>query len=130
LLSQAIPTHCRLVIVSDRLPLAENFDGGIRKLSTGARNARKLLDAQAKNALLITLEPAKRWSLDECSIAKIKELRDASIQTAKSISQAHASCLPAAGDRLRCTGGARKCELRPSTEVMRRSSALTAVNSA
>jgi hypothetical protein len=52
----------------------------------------ELLDAQAKNALLIMLEPAKRSSLDECSVAKIKEL-DASIQTAKSISQAHASCL-------------------------------------
>jgi hypothetical protein len=65
----------------------------MRKLSTVARNARELLDAQAKNALLSTLEPVKRWSLDECSIAKIKELRDASIQTAKSISPALASRL-------------------------------------
>lgn len=71
---------------------AESFDGGMRKLSAVARNARELLDVQAREALLGTLEPVKRWGLEECTIAKIRELRDASIQTAKTIAQAHASC--------------------------------------
>lgn len=101
------------MIVSDRLPLAENPDDGMRNLSTVA-NARELLDAQANNALLSTHEPVKRWNLDECSIAKIKELRDPSIQSAKSISQHTRHASPAAGDRLPPTGGPRKCELRAS----------------
>jgi len=71
---------------------AEGFDGGMKELSAVARNARELLDAQAREALLGTLEPVKRWGLEEYSIERIKELRDASIQTAKTIAQAHASC--------------------------------------
>lgn len=70
----------------------EDFDGGMKKLSTVATDTRELLKARAKESLLNTLVRAKAWGLSEYSIATIKELRDASIQTAKKIEQAHGSC--------------------------------------
>ena len=80
------------LILAEFVRRVENFDGCMKQLCSVARNARELLNAQARENLLKALETVSRWNLDECSIAKIKELRDAGIQTAKSIAQAHISC--------------------------------------
>jgi very-short-patch-repair endonuclease len=69
----------------------ESFRRGFEHLSSSARNVSSLLDVQTTDKLSAALDFLRKWGLEGHYVAEIKELLNASIDTARLLQEAHSS---------------------------------------
>jgi very-short-patch-repair endonuclease len=69
----------------------EFFQRGFKNLTSSANNVNSLLDKQTADKLSGALECVRQWGLDGHSVSEIKELLNASADTAKLLGEAHSS---------------------------------------